>query len=103
MSSGSVREFVADKPVDMTNNKNGGRPMTCLICAGPAEELACSERWEERKCAACGHYRMSHALVLALMDQGQIFDVEKARAWLVNHRIETQIPSIEKVSGLLQT
>lgn len=77
--------------------------MTCLICAGPAEELACPEPWEERKCAACGHYRMSHALVLVLMDQGQIFDVGKARAWLVSHRSETQIPYLEKVSGLLQT
>ena len=76
--------------------------MTCLICAGPAEELACPEPWEERKCAACGHYRMSHALVLALMDQGQIFDVGKALAWLVSHRSETQIPYLEKVSGLLQ-
>jgi hypothetical protein len=46
---------------------------------------------------------MSYALVLALMDQGQIFDVGKARAWLVSHRSETQIPYLEKVSGLLQT
>lgn len=75
--------------------------MTCLICAGPAEELACPERWEERKCAECGHYRMSHVLVLALMDQGQIFDVGKARAWLVNHRSESQVPYLEQVSGLL--
>jgi len=44
---------------------------------------------------------MSHALVLALMDQGQIFDVGKARAWLVNHRRESQIPYLEQVSGLL--
>ncbi|SEQ14993.1 hypothetical protein SAMN03159444_01180 [Pseudomonas sp. NFACC02] len=77
--------------------------MTCLICAGPAEELACPERWEERKCAECGHYRMPQALVLALMDQGQIFDVGKARAWLMSHRNETPIPSLEKVSGLLRT
>jgi hypothetical protein len=46
---------------------------------------------------------MPQALVLALMDQGQIFDVGKARAWLMSHRNETPIPSLEKVSDLLRT
>ena len=77
--------------------------MTCLICAGPAEEVVRHDQWEERKCSDCGHYRIANSLVLALMDQGQIFDVEKARAWLSENRKASQIPHLESVRGLLRT
>jgi hypothetical protein len=36
-----------------------------------------------------------------LMEQGQIFDIEKARAWLRSRRGERSIPTIEAVEGLL--
>jgi len=77
--------------------------MTCLICAGPAEEVVRSDHWEERKCSECGHYRVANSLVIALMDQGQIFDVEKARDWLCKNRTFAQIPHLDSVNGLLQT
>jgi hypothetical protein len=36
-----------------------------------------------------------------LMEQGQIFDIEKGRAWLRSRRGERSIPTIEAVEGLL--
>ncbi len=75
--------------------------MSCLICAGPAERVFCSGDWEERKCAVCGHYRVSDSLVLTLMEQGQIFDVKKVRAWLAASKNSASIPSIEALDGLL--
>jgi hypothetical protein len=76
--------------------------MTCLICAGPAEEVARQDHWEERKCPECGHYRIADAVVLTLMEQGQIFEVNKARAWLDENRSATRIPHLESTVGLLQ-
>ncbi|MFJ3486034.1 hypothetical protein ACIPL1_21945 [Pseudomonas sp. NPDC090202] len=73
--------------------------MSCLICAGPAERIHTIREWEERKCAQCGHYRMSDALVRALMDQGQIFDVAKARAWLAAQ--QQSAPLMATAYGLL--
>lgn len=75
--------------------------MSCLICAGPAEQFPSMAEWEERKCPKCGHYRVSQTLVLALMDQGQIFDVPKARAWLASRQVNAAIPHIETAEGLL--
>ncbi|MFK3971510.1 hypothetical protein ACI2KS_12355 [Pseudomonas sp. NPDC087358] len=75
--------------------------MSCLICAGPAERVVCSGNWEERKCGECGHYRIPDSLVLALMDQGQIFDIPKARAYLMSQRAASMVPSIDSVDGLL--
>ncbi|WP_296257220.1 MULTISPECIES: hypothetical protein [unclassified Pseudomonas] len=77
------------------------RLMSCLICAGPAEQLPCMANWEERKCAQCGHYRVSETLILALMDQGQIFDVARARAWLAAQQGGAVVPHIETAEGLL--
>ncbi|WP_223841595.1 hypothetical protein [Pseudomonas marginalis] len=78
-----------------------GEPMNCLICAGIAERIQCHGSWEERDCPACGHYRVSDALVLTLMEQGQIFDVTKTRIWLAGKRKEGVIPSIEIHEALL--
>lgn len=75
--------------------------MSCLICAGPAQRIVCDGSWEECKCPDCGHYRIADALVLALMDQGQIFDVAKTRAWLGTQPVVGGIPSIEVAQGLL--
>jgi hypothetical protein len=75
--------------------------MSCLICAGPAERVFCHGAWEERNCPECGHYRVSDALVLMLMEQGQIFDIDKARAWLTSTKNRQSIPTIEAVEGLL--
>lgn len=60
--------------------------MSCLICAGTAETIDGTERWEERDCLECGRYRMDANLVLTLMEQGQIFDVTKMRLWLKHQR-----------------
>ncbi|MDE1167211.1 MAG: hypothetical protein PW845_18000 [Pseudomonas sp.] len=77
--------------------------MSCLICAGPAERIPCAGSWEECKCSQCGHYRIADALVLSLMEQGQIFDIPKVRAWLALAHSGQGIPSIEQVEGLLRT
>ena len=42
-----------------------------------------------------GRYLLSDELILALMDQGQIFDIAKTRNWLDNQRAEGAIPSID--------
>jgi len=55
----------------------------------------------ETDCPACGHYRVSDALVLTLMEQGQIFDVSKTRIWLASKRKEEAIPTIEIHEALL--
>ncbi|MNF27544.1 hypothetical protein D3C84_82020 [compost metagenome] len=76
--------------------------MSCLICAGIAQSIQVSgEDVEERICPSCGHYRMSCALILTLMEQGQIFDVEKMRAWLFDQRARVDVPSIEIHEALL--
>lgn len=75
--------------------------MNCLICVGVAERIECQGPWEERDCSACGRYRVSDELILALMDQGQIFDVDKTRSWLDGRRVGGGIPSIEIHQALL--
>lgn len=75
--------------------------MSCLICAGIAERINCKGDWEERDCPSCGRYRVADALVLTLMEQGQIFDVEKTREWLANRRRIESVPCIEVEEALL--
>jgi len=75
--------------------------MNCLICVGVAQRIECEGPWEERDCPECGRYRVSDELILALMDQGQIFDVAKTRGWLDDRRTVAAIPSIEMHEALL--
>jgi len=75
--------------------------MNCLICVGVAQRIECQGPWEERDCPDCGRYRVSDALILALIDQGLIFDVAKTRGWLDNRRRVVAIPSIEMHEALL--
>ena len=75
--------------------------MNCLICVGVAQRIQCDGRWEERDCPDCGRYRVSDELILALIDQGQIFDVSKTRDMLNNRRLEDAIPTIEIHEALL--
>lgn len=75
--------------------------MNCLICVGVAQRIECEGPWEERDCPECGRYRVSDELILALMDQGQIFDVAKTRGWLDDRRTVATIPSIEMHEALL--
>ncbi|MCY1408228.1 hypothetical protein D3C76_1054110 [compost metagenome] len=76
--------------------------MSCLICAGSAESIQVDGGdVEERKCPSCGHYRMSCSLILTLMEQGQIFDVQRMRAWLEDQRTRVEVPSIEIEKALL--
>jgi hypothetical protein len=37
------------------------------------------------------------------MEQGQIFDIAKAREWLAMKRIHCAVPGIESVEGLLHS
>ncbi|WP_150778343.1 hypothetical protein [Pseudomonas fluorescens] len=75
--------------------------MNCLICVGVAQRIECQGPWEERDCPECGRYRVSDQLILALIDQGLIFDVAKTRGWLDDRRREVAIPSIEIHEALL--
>lgn len=76
--------------------------MNCLICVGVAERIQCQGPWEERDCPDCGRYRVSDELLLNLMDQGQIFDIDKTRRWLESRRKEEGMtPSIELHEALL--
>ena len=75
--------------------------MNCLICVGVAQRIECQGPWEERDCPECGRYRVSDQLILALIDQGLIFDVAKTRGWLDNRRRVVAIPSIEMHEALL--
>lgn len=75
--------------------------MSCLICAGSAESIQVGGDFEERDCPSCGHYQISRALVLMLMEQGQIFDVSKMRSWLTEKRKLVDIPAIEIHEALL--
>lgn len=77
--------------------------MTCLICAGPAEEIDCPSQLEERRCAVCGRYRISNALVRTLMDEGQIFDLVKVREWLKGNGALPDIPKLVSADRLFQT
>ena len=63
--------------------KNNGDHMSCLVCAGVAERIQCHGAWAKRDCpAARDRYRIADALVLAMIEEGQIFDVSKTRIWL---------------------
>ena len=53
--------------------------MSCLICAGQAESVECTGGWEE----------------------GQIFDTERMRAWLVSRRELMPIPTIDHGQAIL--
>lgn len=75
--------------------------MSCLICAEYAETIDCAEGWEERNCPECGRYRMSQALVLTLMEQGQIFDRCRMRRWLQVQHCATAVPSVDIEDALL--
>lgn len=75
--------------------------MNCLVCVGAASRIACEGPWEERDCPVCGHYRVEDDLVLSLMDQGQIFDVEKTRTWIIRQRKNQPIPCIGANDALL--
>lgn len=75
--------------------------MSCLICAGIAESIECAVGWEERNCPQCGCYRMSQVLVLAMMEEGQIFDAEKMRQWLGMCRNVARVPTIEPHQAIL--
>lgn len=75
--------------------------MSCLICAGRAESVECSAGWEERSCPQCGCYRMSHSLVLMMMDEGQIFDAVKMREWLSTRRGAVPVPSIGEQEAIV--
>lgn len=75
--------------------------MSCLICAGEALRIECPGPWEERECPSCGRYRVADALILTLMEQGQIFDVEKTRIWVTQQRQSGAIPCIEIHEALL--
>ncbi|MDZ5602819.1 hypothetical protein SJI00_08535 [Pseudomonas sp. RP23018S] len=44
---------------------------------------------------------MSQALILQMMDEGQIFDSTKMRAWLTAQRGAVAIPSIEFSHAIL--
>ncbi|PTT00194.1 hypothetical protein [Pseudomonas sp. HMWF006] len=75
--------------------------MICLICAGMASRIECQGPWEERDCPHCGHYRMADALILTLMEQGQIFDVAQTRNWLAQQRLNEVVPCIQAHEALL--
>lgn len=75
--------------------------MSCLICAGQAESVECTSGWEERRCAQCGCYRMSQALILVMMEEGQIFDTARMRAWLTDRRAGVAVPTIDHGQAIL--
>jgi len=75
--------------------------MNCLICVGIAARIPCRGPWEERDCPECGRYRIADELILALMDQGQIFDIARTRRWLSSMREESDVPVIEINEALL--
>lgn len=70
--------------------------MSCLICAGQAQSLECTQGWEERQCLQCGHYRMSQTLIRVMMEEGQIFDTGQMREWLAARRELEPIPGIDR-------
>lgn len=69
--------------------------MNCLICVGVAQRIQCHGPWEERDCPDCGRYRVADELILTLMDQGQVFDVNRTRELLNSRRLEGVVPTIE--------
>ena len=70
--------------------------MSCLVCAGVAERIQCHGAWAKRDCpAARDRYGIADALVLAMIEEGQIFDVSKTRIWLTIKRKQEAIPAIE--------
>ncbi|QXI36090.1 hypothetical protein [Pseudomonas promysalinigenes] len=75
--------------------------MSCLICAGQAETIKSIIGWEERRCSLCGCYRVSQALILLMMDEGQIFDTERMRAWLTSRREHMPVPVIDHGQAIL--
>jgi len=44
---------------------------------------------------------MSQSLILVMLEEGQIFDTERMRAWLAARREEVSIPSIEHHQAIL--
>ncbi|EST13998.1 hypothetical protein EDP1_1099 [Pseudomonas putida S610] len=85
----------------LVNKNNKGAYMSCLICAGQAESVECAGGWEQRQCSQCGCYRMSQALILTMMEEGQIFDTARMRQWLMVSRVSMPVPSIDHAQAIL--
>ncbi|MFG0409858.1 hypothetical protein [Pseudomonas sp. NY5710] len=45
---------------------------------------------------------MSQSLILAMMDEGQIFDTERMREWLVEQRGQVPVPDIDHNHAILR-
>ena len=44
---------------------------------------------------------MSQALILVMMEEGQIFDTERMREWLVAQRGQGSVPAIDHAQAIL--
>lgn len=66
--------------------------MNCLICVGAAQRIQCSGPWEERDCPDCGRYRISDELILSMINEGEIFDINRTRHWLEIQRMGVANP-----------
>lgn len=92
---GDDRVLVSPSSPCSDEKEQEGGYMSCLICAGQAESVTCIQGWEERQCSQCGHYRMAQALILLMMDEGQIFDISLMRQWLTARRDMEAVPLID--------
>ncbi|MDG9874467.1 hypothetical protein N7592_14885 [Pseudomonas juntendi] len=45
---------------------------------------------------------MSQSLILAMMDEGQIFDTERMRKWLIVQRGQVPVPDIDHEHAILR-
>jgi hypothetical protein len=68
--------------------------MSCLICNGPAETFTPQGDYEERRCIACGHYRVAGTVVAQLEDGSRHFDVPLMQQVLQLERASIPIPMI---------
>lgn len=68
--------------------------MSCLICNGPAETFTPLGDYEERRCVACGHYRVAGTVVAQVQSGRRQFDVPLMQQVLQQERETTPIPMI---------
>jgi hypothetical protein len=78
--------------------------MECLICDLPASDIDVGDDYQERACAKCGHYRITHTALVWMETHGWRFDVKLTRAWLAHQQGSGLIPIIDsqQASVLIQ-
>lgn len=68
--------------------------MNCVICGAPAVRVNAGNKYEERACQECGHYRVTGKTLFLMKAHGWRFDVDLTQRWIAEQGLGV-IPIID--------